>query len=236
MSSHPMLQPTDWERAPDELVGSMPQARVNLYRLIWNSALACTLKAPTFKHVRSVFRAGHGVDIAFAGMAPTPDRLGYWRFRTDMPAANFPHQVEVPRAGSLRVLDAWIQPPSGTSLGSVISEMEHRGIGTPATVASMLKNTLDVSDGSDDRDSQALLELSDDGEQPRRVRVTEHGKAQLQSWRSCGLLGRNALTNNVVDEVGLGKSTCRDGLMKILGPGEFLEKATDYIHQACDRR
>ena len=40
--SHWMIQPTDWDREPDSMVGQWPDAWVALYRLIWTTTEACS--------------------------------------------------------------------------------------------------------------------------------------------------------------------------------------------------
>ena len=85
MNSHPMLQPTDWTQPPSSLVNGMPEVRLQLYRLIWDCALACTLRAPALQHVRTIFKTDSGHEIAFAAAIPHADRLGYLRFRVLMP-------------------------------------------------------------------------------------------------------------------------------------------------------
>lgn len=238
MTAHPMLQPTDWAQTPDALDGAMPQTRLQLYRLIWDCALACTLKAPILQHVRTTFSAVGGATVAFATVVPASAFLGYWRFRSDVPRGGFPHGVQTPPVEPLQIADAWVSSPNAVTLGALIASMEDEGIGTPASSAKMLKDMLEPQDNTI-QSRKPLLVLEANGRNQRQhVHVTEHGRSQLAAWERAGLLGRNSAVNQTIEAVASGDLSLQSGLQAVFNitPGELLDQAMgaeSYIDSIC---
>jgi len=105
MSAHPMLQPVDWSLTPESLKGGIDEDRRNIYEVVWNSAIACTLKPPVLVHHRFVYGDGH-YRVAIASVSPAQEKVGYWHFRDDFPSFPFPTQREIPDSYTLTVTDA----------------------------------------------------------------------------------------------------------------------------------
>ena len=246
MSAHPMLQPTDWSQAPETLLGSMPEKRLALYRLIWNCALACTLRAPILEHARATFVAANGKRVAFARTCSAATQQGYWRFRTDFPRTAFPRSVQAPALQEMRVLGAWAARSQISTLGSLILAMQEQGIGTPSSAAGILKNMLEPPEGSAQSRQPLIVLQTDkpgepDGRQPQQpaatpaleqahVQITEHGRRQLAAWYDAGLIGCNRTNNQTIEAVARGDMTLHAGLQSIfrLNPAQ----PANTVHQA----
>lgn len=227
-----MLQPTDWAQPPDTLVGAMPQKRLELYRLIWDCALACTLKAPLLRHARATFTTLGGAVVAVASVEPASAFRGYWRFRTDMPRLPFPHGVPTPPVETLQIVDTSVTSPQAPTLGSVIASMDARGIGTPASVANMLKDMLEPQ-GNTARSRQSLLLLEPDARRERlHVHVTEHGRKQLAVWEGAGLLGRNTAITQAIEAVSSGDISVESGVEAVFNNDPANKTNARYWEQA----
>ena len=158
MSSHPMIQPVDWNRDPSSLEGAMPEARRQIYQLVWDSALACTLVAPDLQHRRHFFHAGPSGEttLVVACVMGGEKRQGYWRFRQDYPHWVFPiNKATGAEPSQLEIRSVAAVPAASITLGRLILGLEQRGIGTPASLAGLLQKMI-TKTGS----SSASLRLS----------------------------------------------------------------------------
>lgn len=214
MSSHPMIQPVAWSQHPDELINAMPESRLKIYRLIWDSALACTLKAPILQHTRATYSSGT-VTVAIASVTPFDNFRGYWRFRTDVPKLNFTYGSKLANSPTLKIVKAWPVTAFQITLGQLISKMQTEGIGTPASTASLLKELLHPTTGST---AQSFLELSHDAHQHRHtVTITDNGESKLISWSDAGLIGRNRVITQNVTALANGEIRTQEGVYAIFG-------------------
>ena len=84
MDAHPMIQPTDWQQPPDSIEKSMSSERLALYRLIWDSAISCTMVQPMLEHTRSQYENG-SITLSIASVHSSKQREGYWKCRNDFP-------------------------------------------------------------------------------------------------------------------------------------------------------
>lgn len=218
---HPMIQPVSWAEPPDILAASMSSARLALYTVIWDSALACTLKAPTLHHHRAVYRAHGGAIAAFASAQVAATSLGFWRFRQDWPRAPFAQSrgVSVP-AGKLTVVAATVMPMPGATLGGLLRNMATHGVSTAASCAGTLKDMLTQEPSSE----AALLRVRAFGaKQTPYIELTDQGRRSLAAWEATGLVDSNRRVNELVNAVASQETSYRAALDEIggqwLGPG-----------------
>lgn len=183
MSAHPMLQPVDWTLTPEKLLGGVSPQRHAIYKVIWDSAIACTLRAPLLEHQRFVLQSGP-TPLVLTSRKANPIRVGFWHARTDEPRSAFPVNVGVD-GNAFMVTQAWSVPASRLSLGSLIGAMERFKIGTPSSVSATLKSMITAN-------TQPRLHMIKNAEHetgPRwRVELTVQGRDDLLKWRQAGVI------------------------------------------------
>ena len=241
MSAHPMLQPVDWNLSPQTLAGSVHPDRLSIYEVIWNCAIATTLKPPVLTH-RRTFIDHASSPLVIASVAPTSRLAGYWQFRQDYPQTVFPINHDA-ALGPWVVKDAQPVPSDRVSLGRLIYEMTRISIATPASLAGFLKNTLEPTSKKTQR-----LKLAKDapiftGINGRQfgakwsVTLTGRAVADLQKWQAAGINTDATSLREAIADISSGEMTVRDALDSVL-PKDFpinLEKAIQAIELACDK-
>lgn len=172
-AAHPMIQPTDWSVEPEALRGQWPGPRVDLYQIVWDTALACTLPPPRLLHTRAVAAGGEAV-VAVAGVEAEPTARGYWALRTDEPAFRWPVNRGATPPASATVTTA-TAVKGRLPLAGLIGHAAAAGCGTPASLASHLQALL-----AEDR----LIE--GDAGPAGDVHLTPAGAVALTSYRLAG--------------------------------------------------
>ena len=139
--SHWMIQPTDWDREPDSMVGQWPDAWVALYRLIWTTTEACCFKPPLLTHYRSVAQVPDGPTLAMASCNPPESRQGYWRFRQDYPRFPWPLSAATPPLPPLHegVLTRAAVVVHTPTLSDLLGDADLGGWLSPASAAGQLQ-------------------------------------------------------------------------------------------------
>ena len=242
MSAHPMLQPTDWNREPQSWIGAMPEQRREIYEIVWNSAIACTLVAPILHHTRSVLSDGN-LQLAVHAVKPDPTRLGYWRFRQDYPKLGFPLQQDGPSAvyepGPLtpcsspivRVRRAWVWQAGIPTMGSLLHAMAEVGIGTPASTASLLHGLL-----RQDSPQQRLIEMQTRGDGALAMSITPYGQQRLAQWKSSDLIPDTAQVQRQIAAIAHGDVRATDAVRALLRPSDpMADGAARFIEATCAR-
>lgn len=168
MSAHPMIQPTDWQKTPDSLVGGISEDRRQLYQMIWDKAIACTLRAPLLVHGRYLFQCDQHV-MAIATVSGSATRVGYWQFRQDFPKFSFPHQTSKINPTGLILVKAEPKQHNVATFGQLILEMKKNRIGTAAGVAGLLEQQFAGS-------KHGLVSYSKSSDGSLRIQATLHGR------------------------------------------------------------
>ena len=234
MNAHPMLQPTDWTVDPDRMRANVSGERSQVYALVWNSALACTLRSPTILHARYYYY-GSKLQQAFAVARVTidPNAPGYWRYASDYPQMRFPVVREEPLGVYATVSKVYARASLSLTMGRFIETLSQMGIGGAATTASMLQDVCGARVDGEINARYALLSFapmqSYRGDNvskvnvskvlasaadtvPITVQLTVLGQTKLQDWRAKGLIGQAAIVNHWVDAVSSGASGFRESL------------------------
>ena len=225
MSAHPMLQPTDWAQTPESLRAAMPEVGRQIYQVVWDSSLACGLRAPVLTHTRSIYAAGE-LSLAVASVAHVQDRLGYWRFRTDFPRWRFDHNTAQVNSHSARVRDAWAVQVPVVTMGGAIGILQAKVIGTAASTSGMLQELFCAK--------SPLVEYVQEGQgQSIRVKVTALGHQRVADWKRHTLLGQTAQVTRLVESVESAQLGYRQALTEIADDVDQAESAARYIDSLC---
>lgn len=226
MSSLPMLQPVSWEQLPATLANSLPEAERQIYQVIWDCALACTLVAPILQHTRTVFQHEQ-LRLAIAGIEPSPNKVGYWRFRQDYPYYAFPAQITPPPSQAIQVLATHIVPVGAPTLGSLLLAIQELEIGSALSVTDSLESLLTATD------SPLLILRGNERKQPMTVGVTALGGERLAEWEALDLTGVAAKTSTVIAAIAEGQLSYQDGLIAITSDTSLSYSAAHYIDAQC---
>jgi hypothetical protein len=226
MSSHPMIQPVDWSQPPEQLRNAMPEDRRQIYQIIWDCALAATLVAPRLRHERVIYTYG-GIKIAEHAVIPDPNKRGYWRFRKDIPALPFPaSKTTIPR-GKTYVQEVSIVSAGEITMGALVTEITHRGISTPASIARLMKSLIEGGPLSDSvlwNQSEFYLQISPSGAE------------SLKEWGKRGLLGKAQSTTQLVKAVEHGDKGYYEACAEIFQNDREKElHAAAYIDTVCTK-
>lgn len=229
MNSHPMIQPTDWsaESEPDIAGKNMPTNRAAIYRIIWDSAIACCLRAPVLHHHRHIYTVGGGIFAAVATTIPISGHESYWQDRTDHPRLSWPsNRGAQPPQGALRVTGTHAYDASSPTPGEMIEALADAGIATPSSLAGMFATLLG-------EDRPALVSFHPDRLRPA-ARITEHGRSCLATWREAGLLGQAHTRNHAVSRIADRQIGHRHGMSEIAGDNARLQDLANTVARQID--
>lgn len=142
MSAHPMIQPSNWSTPPDALIGEWPDDLVAVYRLVWDTTLACVAAPPVLAHSRLTATLNDRV-IAAAVAVPIEGETGFWCVRQDEPRLPWPLvDPAYLSAGPAKIVVA--RPvPLALTMDGLIELAASARCGTPATLASRLEKLVD---------------------------------------------------------------------------------------------
>lgn len=208
-SAHPMIQPSDWSRTPDELAADWPSRNLAVYRLIWDSALANVARPPLLRYRRSVARLvdAESLLVAIDQIDSAPDQLGWWQFRKDVPddldrapagfAPGLQNDPGVTLPQKLTVENVELQQVGAFTIDGLLVALEEQGITTPASVAESLyallygdervRPVLTLTKGTEQSLTIAPGGYSGDDIRVARIQVTPHGDSLLARWSTANL-------------------------------------------------
>ncbi len=139
--AHEAIRPTDVNRTPDKIKGSLTKEQYNLYRLIYNRYLACQMQ-PALYETMTLELAGDGVALRFYGEHKKfAGFTSVYEESTDEEVASSETTLPQLREGdAVTVEDVlseqhFTQPPSRYTEASLVRALEEKGIGRPSTYA-----------------------------------------------------------------------------------------------------
>jgi DNA topoisomerase-1 len=157
--AHEAIRPTSLEYPPERVAPFIEPDMLKLYELIWNRFVACQMKPAVYDQTsadiaagRAIFRAS-GSTLKFAGYlavygaTPTLDEESERQKSkekgedtADEASGALPELTEGDTLKLLKLINEqhFTQPPPRFSEGSLVKELEEKGIGRPSTYASIL--------------------------------------------------------------------------------------------------
>lgn len=139
--AHEAIRPTDVNRTPDKIKGSLTKDQYNLYRLIYNRFLACQMKPATFETM-TMDLGGDGVALRFYGEHKVfAGFTSIYEEGTDDEIASSETTLPQLKEGDAVTVDDilseqhFTQPPSRYTEASLVRALEEKGIGRPSTYA-----------------------------------------------------------------------------------------------------
>ena len=229
MSAHPMIQPTDWLKEPDSLIGGISEDRRLLYQMVWDKAIACTLRSPLLVHNRHLFQCDQHV-IAVATVTASATRVGYWKFRQDFPKFPFPHQSVLIKPTGLTLVKVEPKLQNRTTIGDLIFEMKKNRVGTSAGVAELLEKQF-VGYGKNGFVSYSRTQKNGS----IQIQVTTLGRAAVSKWSNNNLIGNAAKVTDIVSSVRDGHIGYRQALDEITNDAALSLSAAEYIEIQCEK-
>ncbi len=139
--AHEAIRPTDINRTPEKIKGSLTKEQYNLYRLIYNRFLACQMK-PASYDTMTMDITGDGVGLRFYGEHKRFAGFTsvYEEGTDDEVASNETALPQLKEGDAVTVEDVlseqhFTQPPSRYTEASLVRALEEKGIGRPSTYA-----------------------------------------------------------------------------------------------------
>ncbi len=139
--AHEAIRPTDVNRTPDKIKGSLTKEQYNLYRLIYNRYLACQMQ-PALYETMTLELSGDGVVLRFYGEHKKfAGFTSVYEESTDEDVANSETTLPQLKEGDAVAVEDVIseqhftQPPSRYTEASLVRALEEKGIGRPSTYA-----------------------------------------------------------------------------------------------------
>ena len=139
--AHEAIRPTDVNRTPDQIKGSLTKEQYNLYRLIYNRFLACQME-PALYETMTLDLAGDGVALRFYGEHKKFAGFTsvYEESTDDVVASSETTLPQLKEGEAVTVEDViseqhFTQPPSRYTEASLVRALEEKGIGRPSTYA-----------------------------------------------------------------------------------------------------
>ena len=155
--AHEAIRPTSIEFGPEQVLPALERDALRLYRLIWNRFVACQMVPARFDVTVASILAGEAWTFEATGRILLFD--GYLKIyreaeSTEPDASRLP---EIMEGETLKLLGVdgeqhFTQPPPRFSEGTLVKELEKKGIGRPSTYATILstiqeKNYVDREKG-----------------------------------------------------------------------------------------
>lgn len=212
MNAHPAIQPTDWSITPGLMAQNAPARRAQIYRLIWETTIAATLRAPLLNHTR-ILLDDSDTPVVACFRTPDTNQMGYWRMRTDWPRLRWPASRQEPIGPSYAVISATVQPFGQPSVTHLLERMEAHGIGTAASAAHLVTQMVA------DRPGGRWADI-DDTTTGLPLRITAAGRAQLTAWADAGIAASSADTKRqqrVFDAIERSEQSAAEGLAAVTG-------------------
>ena len=139
--AHEAIRPTDINRTPDQIKGSLTKEQYNLYRLIYNRFLACQME-PAVYETMTLELSGDGVALRFYGEHKKfAGFTSVYEESTDENVASSETTLPLLKEGDAVTVEDVVseqhftQPPSRYTEASLVRALEEKGIGRPSTYA-----------------------------------------------------------------------------------------------------
>ncbi|KAL9676220.1 hypothetical protein QQ045_004433 [Rhodiola kirilowii] len=161
--AHEAIRPTDINRLPSSLVGTLDEDALKLYSLIWSRTLACQME-PAVIDLIQIDTASSDRYSIFRASCSKIGFLGYQAVYQDVEAAalSVHENEEIDKDAAFSALNKLKEgdhvfisevklkqhhtiPPPRYSEGSLVKKLEELGIGRPSTYASTIKVLQDRS-------------------------------------------------------------------------------------------
>lgn len=147
MDDEKTIKPANWKVPPDKLDDGWPTPLRQVFRLVWDSALACSMKPPLLIHRRYTYCATDDATVVALASVGVDRREGYWKIRKDYPVWDFPTvpttqlPPPLPRLRVERTRPVYVP---GATMGRLLRELEHRGVASAKDTVAILKGLIET--------------------------------------------------------------------------------------------
>ena len=156
--AHEAIRPTNLDLPPESVRDSLDYDEFRLYSLIWNKFVASQMNPAILDQTTISFMVnGHcfkssGSVVRFPGFKAVfsdsadekKDKKGEEEEKEQTPALpNVDMDEALKPVEPPKLLEKWTQPPPRFNEGSLVKELEEKGIGRPSTYAAIIANIID---------------------------------------------------------------------------------------------
>jgi DNA topoisomerase-1 len=136
--AHEAIRPTDPNRTPESLEGTLEGPYVKMYELIWSRFLASQMNAAIFNQISADIKAN---DLTFRANGKTTKFDGFLKvYQTKTEEVELPNLKEQDSVNLVKLNpeQSFTKPPARFNEASLIKVMEENGIGRPSTYAAII--------------------------------------------------------------------------------------------------
>lgn len=141
--AHEAIRPTDVNRTPDAIKGSLSKEQFNLYKLIYNRFLASQMMPALYDTMTAEIKSDTGIGLRFYGenkrfagftsiYEESIDDEQQESIQTQMPPLKQGDKIVIKEVS---IKQFFTQPPSRYTEASLVRTLEEKGIGRPSTYA-----------------------------------------------------------------------------------------------------
>jgi DNA topoisomerase-1 len=141
--AHEAIRPTSVELTPEKAQAILNREQLDVYRLIWERAVASQCRPATLSRAQIEIFAGESRWIARGMRVLEPGYLNFWRNVEDEKELPSLRKGQILTLKNIEVQKKATQPPSRFSEAKLVQLMEKLGIGRPSTYASTIMTLRD---------------------------------------------------------------------------------------------
>ena len=150
--AHEAIRPSDLEKHPEEIEGTLEPRQARLYDLIWKRTLASQMAEAVFDQTAVDIQAGekymfraNGQVVKFEGFIKVYTEGRDEKDEEELPEGQLPklEKDEILKALNLGGMQHFTEPPPRYSDASLVKALEEYGIGRPSTYAPTISTILE---------------------------------------------------------------------------------------------
>lgn len=143
--AHEAIRPVDVNIKPEDIKGSLPKDQFAVYKLVWERFVASQMKDATFHDTTVTLEAGKTIWRAKGVRMLFPGFLKIQGMEDSDAAKLLPTMEAGEEVKTLEITKAqkFTQPPARFNEGSLVKELEEKGIGRPSSYAQIISTLLD---------------------------------------------------------------------------------------------
>lgn len=231
-SAHPMIQPADWSKHPLGIEKYVGSSRASLYKLIWYSTLAYTMKPPRVR-VRWLGYGNANMPFVLASYSVNKGAKGFVRYRKDTLDWGIPitdtDRIAQAASSTFGLRKVWFEPVPPPLLGQVIQRAFDEGVTSAGGVSRHIREVVESSGVA----PPFLQFEKSEGVVGLRVRLTSFGHHAVNAWKQFGLIGQAAAATGAVAQVRAGNLSVKEAIASVYQCFEdrFLEGISQQIER-----
>ena len=139
--AHEAIRPTSIKYTPEKIKSYLTDDQFKIYEMIWNRFIASQMKPASYHQTTITISAGDYLFSATGSILIFPGFLAIYKMEEEEKELKIPKDLKKGQKLKLeKIVDEqhFTQPPPRFTEGTLVKELEERGIGRPSTYATIL--------------------------------------------------------------------------------------------------